>query len=566
MILSLYKCKFYRHWHVNISEEPQRSPVFGKLQEMNIKSLTPILLLLVLLATPAVNAGVGICGEEVKFEESCTSPWLRDPNDPKKVFQYPCQKSDDAKKIKVDTNLSEEQAKQVPALIYYSVDTNEPFMKATVDYEIKKLRQACRTGNKVNFVVFLNSLYMGEHGQEKHLFLYCGQPLNDLERMDELSEERFHVYKLPVALVEKLEAKRTLIELGLYSNEDTNERILFQTRYKKELGPVFARFPLAHPDFFYDLIEETRRSIFSKDKGFLPFLHLKSHGSRFSLLTGLTESQEIGKNSCQEKIMNASHSYMKDWWSMVQSKGVGLTRPPENRFLISPFAKVSDEVTVDSDFSVECDETCDAFGLAEGTWRYDDGRLGNSGGLNPEGNGLNVEINGLNVELNGLNPEGNSLNVSRNGLSTSDFGLGGFETSLGVSYDDIDGNVPGLKIENSFGTPYLKMNQILSFMTYQRPGSPQVNNPFGFIMFESCESQVSGKGTLFDYTKANLTEVKGFYSAEGTLWYRNINWHYLLLAADGNAGHLQKLLVAATLGITNRVVKKEDTPEDSDGE
>src|SRR5690606_28408816 len=61
-----------------------------------------------------------------------------------------------------------------PVLIYYAVDSEEPFMQTAVDYELRGLREICVEENRnVNWVAFLNSHYV--HNNKKYLVCKNGK-------------------------------------------------------------------------------------------------------------------------------------------------------------------------------------------------------------------------------------------------------------------------------------------------------------------------------------------------------------------------------------------------------
>ena len=82
-------------------------------------------------------------------------------------------------------------------------------------------------------------------------------------------------------------------------------------------------------------------------------------------------------------------------------------------------------------------------------------------------------------------------------------------------------------------------------------------------MFESCETNIQKKVLLNDYTKT-LANLRSYYTAQGSLWYRNLNWHELLLGAAkaklnnqsiSQSGLLQELVLKQTLSIPNYIEK-----------
>jgi hypothetical protein len=50
---------------------------------------------------------------------------------------------------------------KIPFLIYYAIDTPEPFMKYSVEYETRRLKENCY--KKQNFAIVLNTKYLNEN-------------------------------------------------------------------------------------------------------------------------------------------------------------------------------------------------------------------------------------------------------------------------------------------------------------------------------------------------------------------------------------------------------------------
>ncbi|OUR94808.1 hypothetical protein A9Q84_17005 [Halobacteriovorax marinus] len=491
-------------------------------------------------------AGSGICSPDEapkKHKNFCISPYVQGQlNDP-----YKCQlhSEEDDQRPEPKTNLSIENSSKMPALIYYAVDPVEPYMISVIDYEIKKLRQACRSGDHVNWVAFLNSHYLGIKTKDSsgnvtnnpYSFIYCGQRSDRYEYIEELSEGRFNVAKLPTLLAKSLEIRRgMLLTPGIFERE--GEEILFQTMYGYDVAKPFYNFPLSHPDFLFELTEEARKHLFPSHS-FTHFIHMKSHGSPYSLLTGLTKKQEDSKYQCQEKIMKHEELLMNGSIERILETGTGLGVAPRNRFLVSPFSKKENlkkfNVQVDQDGAVVCKDDCDnldSYGV--GNHLLGDGgiRLGNERGSLGDG-GIRLGDGGI------------RLGTEFGQLGATDH-IGSFDGALGV--DD-----SSLGVFNSFGTSASSLIQVLTDLTK----NSEVESPIGFIMFESCESQMKSKRAIMDYKQLNLPKLKAFYSANGSLWYRNLNWHYLLEQAQGDSGKLQSLLIKSSLGISNKCIADE---------
>jgi hypothetical protein len=97
--------------------------------------------------------------------------------------------------------------------------------------------------------------------------------------------------------------------------------------------------------------------------------------------------------------------------------------------------------------------------------------------------------------------------------------------SPGMGFEDVGSagglGVAGMGADNYFGTSHEAMAEVLKRLEEKR-------FQFGFIVFESCESKVQGNRVLRKALESDLDRVYGYYSANGSLWYRNFDWHYLL--------------------------------------
>jgi hypothetical protein len=218
-----------------------------------------------------------------------------------------------------------------PFLIYYVVDTEEPFMQYTVNFELAELRRACESSENVNFVTFRNSeFYWGK-------FSYCKNKKFYEDRLENFPE-----------LNEKLKAKRQAIWNGDQSDVISSP-LKFVSRYSDDVKAVFYEYPLAHPDFLHDLTEFaiTNEKLFPSTE-FIPFMNLKSHGNVKTLLSGLQSCQVKSKTASQNAIINkvfnegermllknpsAYYYYPKSMHPLMEKVALGLSiaaKPEEN--------------------------------------------------------------------------------------------------------------------------------------------------------------------------------------------------------------------------------------------
>jgi len=442
-------------------------------------------LLLAIFISQSAHAGLESCGQAQQqtthLEVTCASPFVYGTDQSK----IPCSADPTLpSQYQFKNNLSNPD--KIPFLVYYAVDTLEPFMQASVDFEVKKLREGCTKNELINWVVFLNSHYVNaENGIPK--FIFC-------------KEGKVESREYPSELVESLNNKNYTIEnaatISIYDQLAVMMHLIRYPQYTEledgtyvDIGYQFAKKnPFAHPDYLYDLITYVRHDIFPYSN-YIPFLHLKSHGSKEFLLTGLTTYQEEDKKNCQNEIISRVDELKKYQPIIPGQAGLGD---------ISQF-----------DFN--------SYGQS----------LGNRARLSMENGGLG--------------------NRGRLGAST---GLGGI-AGLG-------GNA-GLSSLNHFGMNHLKAPQLITNLTL----NAEVENEIAFIMFESCETNIQKKALLNDYTKT-LANLRSYYTAQGSLWYRNLNWHELLFEAAkaklsnqtiSQSGLLQELVLKQTLSIPNYIEK-----------
>jgi hypothetical protein len=176
--------------------------------------------------------------------------------------------------------------KQKPFLIYYAIDPDEPFMNYAVDFEVTKLLESCQSSSDVNFAIIRNSRYLS-HNE----FVIC----------KDRTPTTVNLSSYP-ALDELLKTKRKIILEEDHTLEEKNPILEFPVSYENTVNQSFSRFPLAHPDFLHNFINLliSEKSLFPTEE-YIPFLNLKSHGSREYVLSGLHPCQLQAKNKAQKK-------------------------------------------------------------------------------------------------------------------------------------------------------------------------------------------------------------------------------------------------------------------------
>lgn len=185
-------------------------------------------------------------------------------------------------------NDSQFHQNKTPFLIYYAIDSAEAFMQYSVKFEIAKLQQSGLKSPHVNFVGILNSLYV-----EKNQIIIC--------KNQKISYLNLNTFPL---LNESLTIKRKFISTGDHTENETGP-ILYRVRYFQHSNKPFGQFPLAHPDFLHDLVKliTTEKTLFPTEQ-YIPFLNLKSHGSKLQVLAGMNKCQSKAKVLSAEKVLS----------------------------------------------------------------------------------------------------------------------------------------------------------------------------------------------------------------------------------------------------------------------
>lgn len=362
---------------------------------------------------------------------------------------------------------------KTPFLMFYAIDSAEPFMEYTIKYEMAEMKRSCRNSKNVNFVAFLNSDYVN-----KNEFVIC--------KNQKFQRINFSSYP---ALDELLKKKREFIRTGDHFTANKG-MMRYLVRYHKNNNEAFGQFPLAHPDFLYDLqmLITTNAELFPSDK-YHQFLNLKSHGNKKNVLSGLHPCQTMGKTASQMNLIEK------------------LLSPEEIKLL--------EEASYDE----KLEEVIPV--------------------LNKLGLGNLVGFEKSETENPGKNILGKN-NLGKFNLGKSNLGqyfLG--EAAAGLGADS------GLGAEFTFGLPHSALTTVLAQTT-----NADNRHMIGFVMLESCESN---RNTAFHHQL--LEGVLGIYSADHSLWYRNLNWWELMEKSEGVSSRLQKLVADEMMNVGNLVME-----------
>lgn len=357
-------------------------------------------------------------------------------------------------------------ANKIPFLIYYAIDTEEPFMQLTVKYELAELRKSCEASEKVNFAALLNSAYV-----DRNTIIICKNKVYQEVKLSNFP-----------AIDTSLNAKRRYIGEGNHSSTELGI-MSFLVRYHEINNDVFYDFPLAHPDFVHDLISfvSTEESLFPSEK-YMPFLNLKSHGSKKHVLSGLHSCQINAKtksqNAIMEKVLTEDERLFLKTASFYHHLGYA--------------RKALDKLALGASIGSMKNNTLGDYSLGD--------------------------------------------------YSLGDYSLGDY--SLGDAMAGLGAN-EGLGSQFSFGLYHAALSTVLHRLFNDN------NEIFlGFVMLESCDTN---RNVSFHHE--HLTHVLGIYSAQKSLWYRNLNWWTLMESADGSSIKLTQLLSEKSAEIPNIVIK-----------
>jgi hypothetical protein len=175
-----------------------------------------------------------------------------------------------------------------PFLFYYAVDSEEAFMQYSIKLEVEQLKKVCKESPDVNFVVLLNSLYLA-----KNEITVCKN-----QTVEQVALTKFARFN------QSLLTKLDYLSLGDHTSNLLGPMTML-VRYPLTTNDAFKKYPFAHPDFLYDFLKLvlSEPSLFPSNV-YMPFVNLKSHGSKRNLLSGLQECQAKAKVKSQEKMIN----------------------------------------------------------------------------------------------------------------------------------------------------------------------------------------------------------------------------------------------------------------------
>ena len=443
------------------------------------------------------------------------------------------------------------------ALIYYVVDTEEPFYQATVDYEVRSLRSVCDASHpNTNWIAFLNSWIV----YNSNLYLTC---VNGVLSQAHLSSDLTDLI--------------TKISADSYDNAHPTEGLKIALTHKPELNKLFKSYPLAHPEVLWHLLDFATTQVFPVDQYALT-MTLKSHGSNELMLAGLTVDQKQEKIDRQKTVLStylqklqsaaqqsnadidlrnrvsceaagglwqstacfcpSSKQYINQYFGTCDKQpgyaGLGTVNLNEIGFDELGLGPVGTSVTdlqqklgMTSLAPYQTPVTNTSTAGLGGNGLGGNGLGGNGlggnglGGNGLGGNGLGGNgLGGNGLGGNGLGGNGLGGNgLGGNGLGGNGLGGNGLGGN-GLGFDDVGSQGFGLNTSSHFGTPDSAMLTVLSALKDK-------GATVDFLIFEACSTDFADKPAE-QSTIAGLGNIAGYYSAKGSMWYRSVDWQTFL--------------------------------------
>lgn len=358
-----------------------------------------------------------------------------------------------------------QDTRRTPALLYYVVDSEDPFMQMAVDYEMQQLKSACRQGGPINWLAVINSAILKDR-----YVAFCKDGHYGNQRITDSGFER------------------TFASVSAVGQGPANGTLKFPvsvTAENRPYLPLYAHYPMAHPDLFLKVLEMTKEAFFPADQYDL-FVHAKAHGSNHLMMTGLTPETLARKVTNQTAFwtsVNSSEAPLPGFALGDAGRSEGITQPP--KFLRQA-------------------------GLGEA--------LGQAG--------LDA------------NPPGSTPSDSRS-VPLVD-GLGQFLMGIGNA-----------QINNYFGIWPMSLQKVLAYLKAGQ-SADRSGSPLAFLLIESCDSSIYQSDEQAS-SLYGLMPLGGFYSATGSLWYRNIDWDIIFDAwkTDPSSAHMINILANWTKKIPN---------------
>ena len=418
-------------------------------------------------------------------------------------------------------NLSVKTKKQ--ALLYYAVDSADPFMQIAVDYEVRTLIKTCNPTTKANFVAILNSHYVNPSNRRlmicrSGVFTKEEFPRNlFLEKMlDAASDPNFVVTKedmfdelmegLKDVANEKEESpKEPPATMLIYHPVGLNGPPMFRA--------LFKQYPLAYIGALRSIWAHVISKVFPTEE-FTTHLHLKSHGSSSLALTGLTSELLEFKRQDQFAV-----------WEKLNAK-----RRSQDKATI-PMPQITYGTAGQTNVSDGYDKTLAEYGFGAVCSASCQERILR----NQSANGLQLNSEYVSHHLNSSN--------SRLGLLGEHLWQTQLDRGITAAFfrpDTITNRINQLELtdKNYFGSSLKDIQALVNFgpmmelvlAAFHPPTyyTPPGKLTAGFIFLESCQSGSNTANVdfndVFGPNENEAPSVMGYFAPVGSIWFRNIDW------------------------------------------
>lgn len=424
--------------------------------------------------------------------------------------------------------------KRVPYLLYYAVDSveTEPFLSHAINYEFNQLKNICNGNAHVNWIFIRNSevvtykkFHACNHGSYEEysiagLLEYIQEKIDNLKRV-KLSENienctvHSNSYLDDMDYLKSCYQDKTILNHAQYTRYFDLQNVMlkggfinqneFQEIKQEELLlEKYKDFPLAYPEFFELVINSTLiMHPFINQSLYVPFIHVKTHGHIDYGITGLLPHQIKSKKDYQTKQINQLSTYDLNLTKEITGQKEIV------KASVSKFYELINEKIKREEIEVATN-------------------------IEEENNQVN-EDSAFNLSQDMCNGLGSESEDSLSASSSNAAFLGTETDGLGV------GNI---YLGNHIGiTPAQIITKVYDT---------------GFLFLEACDANLGST----EFQNIKFEKPVGFsamYSAQGSLWYRNIDWDLIFneLGKEKTISYhsslMQYLIIDVTKSVKNYV-------------
>jgi len=376
-----------------------------------------------------------------------------------------------------------------PVVIYYVVDTPEPYMQLALDYEIKAFEKSCNRERAANWVLFINSYFTQNDGE----VIYCRNGLRHVVKLATAAPAVYQEIQDKIALLaDHAVPPKVLAASMLFPVALTDQNMAYRNLYKT--------YPLANVDVFYHLKRWTEQLDLFPTGQYLPVVHFKAHAARAHeramnlLLTGMTNAALNEKIKEQEAHRNKIVNQPK---FVVALPKISYGQAGRNKLSVS-------ETILDQIGLAKVPTDSEAMTSADGKSKPGLGAYG--------------------LGAYGLGAYG----LGAYGLVAQGF-FGANAYAMQAAFDKLANETP-----DGAAT---------------KGDEPRL----GFALFEACEANINSSAGMRLFATAGNRSIHALYAPSGFLWYRNLNWDEILSdkAARSSGKQLVKILSHSTGKIKN---------------